>query len=61
MKLMKDQGSEINKIRDIHIAPLEEHFEKYSFSGERINHWLRQCNRIKRTTTLLPSRGHIRK
>jgi hypothetical protein len=35
--------------------------EKYNFSGERRNHWPGRCNRIKRTTTLLPSSGYFRK
>jgi hypothetical protein len=33
--------------------------KKYNFSGERRNHWPGRCIRIKRATTLLPSRSHV--
>jgi hypothetical protein len=35
--------------------------EKCNFLGEKKTHWPGRCCRIKRSTTLLPSRGHFRK
>jgi hypothetical protein len=48
-----------NKLVRSHWPPSQ--LEKYNFSGDRKNHWPGRCNRTKRITTLLPSRGHFRK
>jgi hypothetical protein len=55
--------------RHIHIAPTLppppgrtlSKLEKHNFSGEPKNRWPVRSNRINRTTTLLPSRGHFGK